>query len=177
MLTENVKVSSAVPETVDALTWMGYYLFFLFMLTLNSFKEELLFRSYPIENLKEKTTGIWTIILSASIIFSIVHHMLEPFTWTAFISRFLFGVFTCQVYIVTRSLWPIIGIHNGSNWFLITFSDAGNWKLGGLLLLTTGVDNQPLEIDSLYFLMSRGVAVIIMYLWMRKWNHSKTIDI
>ena len=168
---ENVGIISTVPDSVSDMSLVGYYLFFLFMLTLNSFKEELLFRSYAIENIEGEATGNWTVILIASAVFSVVHLVLEPFTWTAFISRFLFGVFTCQVYVVTRSLWPIVGIHNGSNWLAVTCSGEGNWKMGGILTVGEGgLDHQPLEIDPIHALATRGLAVAVMYVWMRRWQ-------
>jgi len=168
-LTESIQLDqlqlvNQVPASVGVPTLAGYYLFFIFMLTINSFKEELLFRSYPIENMAGESSANWAVILIASVIFSAVHLVLEPFTWVAFISRFLFGVFTCQVYVVTRSLWPIVGIHNGSNWLSVTFT--GNWKMGGLLSVTTGADNVPVDLSPSYSIVSRGLAVVLMCVWM-----------
>ena len=158
-MAEDVHISSAIPPETGGMLLTGYVIFFLFMLTLNSLKEELLFRSYPLENIGEASTSTWATILIASVIFSLVHLVLEPFTWTAFISRFLFGVFTCQVYLATRSIWPIVGIHNGSNWVYITVS--ANWKMGGVLSVTEGPEALAFESDPIYSIISRTLAVII----------------
>jgi len=165
----DLQFSSSVPASVSFPTLAGFYLFFLFMLTINSFKEELLFRSYAIENISGKTKSNWPVILIASAIFSAVHLVLEPPTWSAFISRFFFGVFTCQVYVVTRSIWPIVGIHNGSNWLGLTIGE--NWKMGEILTVTA--DNEPLTSEPIYGIISRGSAVLVMSVWMYRWSKGR----
>ncbi|MEE2751675.1 MAG: CPBP family intramembrane glutamic endopeptidase [Myxococcota bacterium] len=166
-LAEDVQFSSTIPDSVGVQSLAGYFLFFLFMLTLNSFKEELLFRSYPIENMAGESAGNWTVILLASAIFSFVHLFLEPFTWMAFINRFLFGVFTCQVYVATRSLWPVVGIHNANNWVVVTFF-MGEWRMGGFVSLTQGAEGVPFEPSPMYGIVSLALAVGLMVLWMQR---------
>lgn len=160
---EDVQVVSSLPDSVGAMTVVGYYIFFLFMLQLNSFKEELLFRSYPIENIEGESISSWTTILIASAIFSVVHLVLEPFTWGAFVYRFLFGVLACQIYVATRSLWMVVGIHSGFNWVSATFS--GNWKLGGLLAVTNS-DGTEAELSSQTPVIVVLVVAIGVYEWL-----------
>lgn len=164
-LSENVQVSNAIPASAGTLTVAGTFLFFLFMLTLNSFKEELLYRSYPLENIGGESMSAWTTILIASVIFSVVHLVLEPFTWAAFVYRFLFGVLVCQFYLGTRSIWPIVGIHNGVNWFQMTFT--GNWKMGGFLSVTVGAENTAFSMDSTHSIVSLTIAIVV-YEWIRR---------
>ena len=143
----------AVPEDVSVLSIVSYYSFFLVMLFLNSLKEEVLFRSYVIETFGEYQKGKWLVIVISSILFSVIHLVLEPPTLHSFIYRFLFGVFACQLYFMTRSIWFIIGVHSGWNWIVLTFE--GNWKLGGIFEMDLG-DEKDLFLISVLLIVTAG---------------------
>ncbi len=170
---EDVRLVSAVPDSVGAMSVVGYYLFFLFMLQLNSIKEELLFRSYPLENIEGESISSWTTILIASAIFSVVHLVLEPFTWSAFFYRFLFGVLACQFYVATRSLWLVVGIHSGFNWVSITFS--GHWKLGGLWAVTNS-DGSEAELNTRIPVTVVLLVAIAVYEWLQRRRSQDTAE-
>jgi membrane protease YdiL (CAAX protease family) len=133
-------VTYAVSENTSLFELADYYIFFfIFLLTLNSLKEELVYRAYPLEQLMNNKNILPYVIIVAALLFSLFHHFLEPFTWGAFVNRFLVGILTGILYSLSRSIWGIIGFHNGINLAEITFS--GNWKIGGLFKLADSSGN------------------------------------
>jgi membrane protease YdiL (CAAX protease family) len=129
-------LSWAVPDTVGPGELVASYLFFLLaLLTLNSLKEELLFRVYPLEVLG-RAGSAWPILLVSAALFAATHLVLEPPSLHGFGFRFLFGVLAGRLYLASGSLWAVIGAHNGWNW--VFGSISGNWRLGGLWMLSSG---------------------------------------
>ncbi len=120
-----------VPPETPAFTVIAYFaLWFLFLLTLNSLKEELVFRAYPIEQFNDRRRAALWVVLFVSLIFAAVHHVIEPFRLSAFLSRFSIALLFAYAYIRWRSIWLIVGIHNGTNF--VGFLLGGHWKSGGL---------------------------------------------
>lgn len=137
----NSNITWAVPNNTSLSIVIGFYLlFFVFFNTLNSFNEELLYRVYPLESLIGESKAVNIVIITvASMLFSLMHHFTEPFTWQLFIYRILFGITASCIYLITRSIWIVIGFHSGANWMELTFS--GNYQLGGLLSLSVNGEN------------------------------------
>ena len=133
-LAQNVTFEWTIPDTISKLNLFLYYSVFLFIVILNSFQEELLFRAFPLELFKKSNISIFYVLIGTSFIFSIVHNMTEPFSFLAFCTRFLMGFFLSLVYLESNSIWRIIGIHSGLNWTV--WSMTGNWEMGGLTKLT-----------------------------------------
>ncbi len=134
MIGGDVSLTWAVPSEVPAISVIGHFLLWMiFLLTLNSLKEELVFRAYPIELFNDHPrANIW-VVLSVSMIFAAVHHIIEPFSLSAFLSRFSLALVFAYAYYRWRSIWLIVGIHNGTNF--IGFLLGGQWKTGGLFNL------------------------------------------
>ncbi|MFA9397844.1 MAG: lysostaphin resistance A-like protein [Clostridiaceae bacterium] len=89
----------------------GVYMLFLSLITFIfvGFGEEIFFRGYIFNRLKESGGYIWSIIMS-SLIFMIFHigtysKLLD------FIDVFLAGIILVSIYIITDSLWMPIGFH------------------------------------------------------------------
>jgi hypothetical protein len=130
----DVHLVSNIPPEAAAGSVIGYFLFFLlFLLTLNSLKEELVFRAYPIEQFNDHRAAIVPILVFVSLVFAAVHHVVEPFRVSAFLSRFFIALMFSYAYFRWRSIWLVSGIHNGLN--LLGFLLGGHWKSGGLLKL------------------------------------------
>lgn len=126
-----VSIAWNVPAEASAGAVVGYFLlWFLFLLTLNSLKEELVFRTYPIEQFNDHPRAILWVLLFVSLIFAGVHHVIEPFRISAFLSRFSIALLFAYAYYRWRSIWLVVGIHNGSNF--VGFLLGGHWKSGGL---------------------------------------------
>ena len=84
----DVSINWNVPPEASLMSVVGYFLlWFFFLLTLNSLKEELVFRAYPIEQFNDHPHAIVWILLFVSLIFAGVHHVIEPFRISAFRSR------------------------------------------------------------------------------------------
>ena len=150
----------AVPDNIGMGSLAGHYAFFwLALLTLNSIKEEAVFRAYPLEALRHRI-GRWPVILVSALLFSAIHLILEPPSLLAFASRTAFGILACQIYLQRRSIWAAIGLHNGWNWLLLTTS--GNWKVGGVLTLD-GPDTG--NAGTLIHLAVQIVAIVIVERW------------
>jgi hypothetical protein len=86
---------------VSPLAWAPYFVWYLLALLLNSFNEELIYRAYAIEN----TKGIfglsaWGNVLAASLVFSLMHFLIESPDWLHFLYRLGFGI--------------VAGLHNQS---------------------------------------------------------------
>ena len=131
----NVHLTSNIPPQATVVSVVGYFLLFLlFLLTLNSLKEELVFRAYPIEQFNDHPRAIVLVLVFVSLVFAAVHHVIEPFRIASFLSRFFIAMLFSYVYFQWRSIWLIAGLHNGMN--LLGFLLVGHWKSGGLLKLT-----------------------------------------
>jgi len=165
LLGSNVTLTLNIPEGVSFWTVTGFFLLWLlFLLTLNSVKEELVFRAYPIEQFNDLKRYMPLMIVLVSFLFSAIHHIIEPFSLHAFISRFMIALLFSYVYFRTRSIWLISGIHNGVN-FLGFFLGA-SWKSGGLLHLSLKYPSSTVGtiIDVLIFSAS---ILVFHFIWKR----------
>lgn len=163
LLGSEVSLSSNIPPGVSLWVVVGYFLLWiLFLLTLNSLKEELVFRAYPIEQFNDQKKYMPLMVVLVSLVFAAIHHIIEPFSFHAFISRFMIALLFSYVYVRTRSIWLVSGIHNGVN-FLGFFLGAG-WKSGGLLHLSLNFPSPAVGtlLDVLIFSVS---IVLFHFLW------------
>ncbi len=163
---KNAALASNIPAGTPLLTVAGYFLLWLlFLLTLNSLKEELVFRAYPIEQFNDRKKFMPLIIVLISLVFSAVHHIIEPFSLSAFISRFIIAVFFSYVYFRTRSIWLVAGLHNGTNF--LGFLLGGQWTSGGLLRLTFDYPSETVVILIDIFMMT-AATVLFHLIWKRQ---------
>jgi membrane protease YdiL (CAAX protease family) len=168
----NISLKWAVPAEVSMLSVIGHFLLWLlFLLTLNSLKEELVFRAYPIELFNDHPRAFIWIIIFISLLFAAIHHIIEPFRLSAFLSRFSIAIVFAYAYYRWRSIWLIVGIHNGTNF--IGFLLGGMWKSGGLFDFdfTTPSSEVIITVDLAVKLLT---LVLIHYVW--KKAHTKQIN-
>jgi len=151
-------INWSVPGNIGPGEMIAYYVYYLiFLLTLNSLTEEVVYRAFPLENLWDKKSNYFLTVLLVAILFAAVHHLLEPFSWSVFTTRVLFGTLAGILYCQHRSIWLPVGLHNGWNWVSTSFT--GNWKCGGIfdlevsndLLSLTTISNTILFLAILYF--------------------------
>jgi membrane protease YdiL (CAAX protease family) len=162
----DASLATNVPSGTSFFTVFGYFaLWLFFLLTLNSLKEELVFRAYPIEQFNDYPGYMIPIIIAVSLVFSAVHHVIEPFTLSAFISRFLIALLFCYVYYRSRSIWLVAGIHNGVNF--LGFLLGGSWKSGGLLHLSLEYPSETISIGINVFITAIALAGFYLY-WRKK---------
>lgn len=127
-LATHVECTVAVPSKVSVPELAGAYAFFLVVVVLlNSLKEELVFRAYPLTAMRDRDRRL-LIVVSATL-FAAVHLVLEPPSVSGALDRWLYGILFAQVYLMTSSLWGAIGVHSGVNLVPSTFS--GDWTMGG----------------------------------------------
>lgn len=113
--------------------WLPYFAWFLFTLFLNSFNEELAYRSFPISNSASKSgVKMLGIVCLTALIFSLVHFILEPPLFDKFLYRFCFGLLAGLLFLRGRSLWLIVGLHTGWNFAALSISN-GDWRTGVLV--------------------------------------------
>ncbi len=169
----DISIKVCIPENVSIFTMAAYMLFnFLFLLTLNSLKEELVFRTYPIEQFNDYPNLMIPIIVLVSLVFAAVHHILVPFKIDAFMSRFTIALVLSFVYFKWRSIWFIAGIHNGLNLLVYLFS--GNYKMGGLLNLTIA-NATPKGTSVLIDIITATTCILIFnYIWKIERRRSKS---
>jgi len=155
----NVRLESNIPPDATILSIVGYFLLsFVLLLTLNSLKEELVFRTYPIEQFNDLPQAIVPVLVFVSLVFAAVHHIIEPFQLSVFLSRFSLALLFSYAYFRWRSIWLIAGIHNGLNF--IGFLLGGQWKAGGLLKLTHDPPGQVVEITIHLAIMAVALALL-----------------
>jgi membrane protease YdiL (CAAX protease family) len=163
----DVHLASNIPPEAGVISVVGYFLLFLlFLLTLNSLKEELVFRAYPIEQFNDRPRAIVPVLIFVSLLFAAVHHVIEPFTISAFLSRFSIALLFSYVYFRWRSIWLIVGLHNGLN--LLSFLLVGHWKSGGLLKLTYESPGQTVEVA-----IQLGVMIVALVVFHLVWQRSR----
>ncbi|MBS3742378.1 MAG: CPBP family intramembrane metalloprotease [Candidatus Cloacimonetes bacterium] len=168
LIGRNVQLSWNVPSGVPAISVIGYFaLWFLFLLTLNSLKEELVFRAYPIEQFNDKPGAMIWILIFVSLIFAAVHHVLEPFSISAFLSRFSIALVLAYAYFRWHSIWLVVGIHNGANF--MGFLLRGHWKSGGLFKLTFDAPSPETIIIVDFLAKIIGLTLLHLY-WLKSKN-------
>ena len=128
---DNMVYGSTIPEGTSVLrVVVAYAYFFIVFLTVNSIGEELVFRCYPIEQIKDKPRMLSMVIVLVAIIFALVHFIVREPSLNGFFMLSLTSIFYSLIYLNWRSIWVLVGIHNGMNFSNLTFSE--NWEMGGL---------------------------------------------
>ena len=151
----------AIPESVGGVEFaLTYFSFWLVFLTLNSIKEEYLFRAYALEAMKGQEP-MWLVMTMSSALFALAHVLLGPPNLLAMGNQFLFGLLCCQIYIRRRSIWASIGFHNGWNWFM--FSLSGDWRIGGLI---RGVGFEDTSQKLWVHLVIQAVVLLAVVRWL-----------
>lgn len=163
-----ISIALIIPKEVSVITMISYLLLnVLFLLTLNSLKEELVFRTYPIEQFNDHPQLMIPVIVIVSLVFAAVHHILLPFQIDDFIYRFTVALVLSFVYYRWRSIWLISGLHNGLN--LLNNLTSGNYKMGGLTDLT--IANDPSK--GMTIIIDVAVAIVIIIIFNYIWNKEK----
>lgn len=164
----NISIVLSIPQEVSVLAIIGYFLLnILFLLTLNSLKEELVFRTYPINQFDDYPQLMIPVLIIVSLVFASVHHILVPFALDDFVSRFTIALVLSFVFYRWRSIWLIAGVHNGLN--LFEYLTGGNYKMGGLLKLS--MENDPsLEVS---IAIDLGLAIIFILIFNFIWKKEK----
>ncbi len=139
VLSKDSQLSWAISST-SFLTWLLYYAWFIFLMSLNSLNEELIYRSYPISSLcKTGIKPIYAILFSATL-FSLVHFLAEGPSLSSFFYRLSFGFLVGIIYFRKQNIWPVVALHTGLNIVANGFSDS-TW-MTGTLITTTNVSSQ-----------------------------------
>lgn len=161
----NAETVNYVPVThsdVSTVTYLWYYLYFLFGFVFwNSFIEELGTRAYPIQNLKNEMNPhiIFSIM---GLIFALGHFVLNDFSIGYFTSLFVASYIYSLIYYYSESIWLSVGVHSGVNWVGFSFFGT-NWKLGALYNIEiSGVPSWIAEYSNV--LIQLVFLVIIVYL-------------
>lgn len=111
--------------------WFPYFAWYLALLVLNSWSEELVYRLFPIEALRGHYSP-YLIVLGTATTFSLMHFVIEEPNLSYFLYRLAFGMMAGFLYLNWRSLWLITGLHTGWNFLSLSVSDA-HWKVGGMI--------------------------------------------
>jgi membrane protease YdiL (CAAX protease family) len=128
---QNMAYESSVPDGTPLLRVAAAYAYFFFIfLTVNSIGEELVFRCYPIEHFQESPRTLSFVIVLFAVLFALLHFIVREPSWRGFFMLSLTSIFYSLIYLNWRSIWVLVGIHNGMNFVNLTFSE--NWEMGGL---------------------------------------------
>ena len=121
--------SNIVPTDLSLLRYILHYLYFLIgFITLNSFIEEFSLRAYPFENLRKRIHPA-ILAVASSLVFTVGHFFVNEFSIPYALALMSAGLLYSCVYFQTGSIWAIVGVHNGANWFTFTFFGS-SWKIG-----------------------------------------------
>ncbi|MFL5815684.1 MAG: CPBP family intramembrane glutamic endopeptidase [Bdellovibrionia bacterium] len=148
-------VSAAVPDHVDSWTLACYVAWIVLTLILNSISEELVFRAFPLMLAKQYQFSQLLSILMTSLLFAGIHFITRAPSLSDFTYLVLYGAVFCLFFVMTDSLWFVIGVHTGSNALSMLF--AGNWKVGGFLKI-----QWPSETPSQSYTLSAVLALLIL---------------
>ncbi|AEA43017.1 CPBP family intramembrane glutamic endopeptidase [Fluviicola taffensis] len=134
MSASEVKFVSVIPSNSSIPVYIGYYIYFFFgMLIWNSLIEELGCRAYPIEALR-KHLNPHIIFTLMGVLFTLGHFVVRDFDISYAISLFITSYALSGIYYYSGSIWLVIGVHTGMNWFGFSFGgNVDNWKLGALV--------------------------------------------
>lgn len=112
--------------------FLGYASFYTFV----AFNEEIAFRGYILQNLREDWGGLVS-LLASSFLFGLLHALNPHFTPLSLMGITLAGVVMAYGYFITRSLWLPIAFHFSWNFAqgpLFSFPVSGLESEGFLLL-------------------------------------------
>ncbi len=155
------KIVWAVPHDVPVLSLILHAFFVLiFILTINSLKEELVFRAYPLEQFMDRPKAMIIIIVLVSLFFSGIHAMYLPFSLNALVHRFDIALLFSFAYYHWRSVWFISGIHTGANIIAFMFF-SGKWQVGGLWMVSSSETSEILNI--ILYSVVIGITMLILY--------------
>jgi len=103
--------------------------------------EEILFRGVAFRYLEE-WLGSWPAVLASAVIFGSVHIFAAGATWLSTAATIVeAGLLFAMVYLLTRSLWWVIGVHSAWNFVLsiiLGLPVSGNVNEGLLIVRPTG---------------------------------------
>jgi membrane protease YdiL (CAAX protease family) len=110
----------------------GYFALFI----LAGASEEIVFRGYILQNLREWPGTILAVVIS-SILFGLVHGLNPHFNLFAVLNIALAGVAFCYAYLITGNLWLPLAFHFSWNFFQgPVFSFPVSGMISGGLLMT-----------------------------------------
>ena len=154
------RVRSTWPRDATPLYALGILAMLIVGLVLNSYIEELVFRAYPIEQLTDTSMSAVLIVLASALLFSLVHHIIEPFNARVFLMRFLVGVIFGELYVLTGSIWLLIGVHTGVNAAGLIYT--GQWRIGGILHLEHDRDAWEMRLNwGLFAVLILGLGALL----------------
>ena len=111
---------------------VGYFTLFI----LAGASEEIMFRGYILQNLREWPGTILAVVIS-SVLFGLVHGLNPNFNLFATLNIALAGVAFCYAYLITGNLWLPLAFHFSWNFFQgPVFSFPVSGMISGGLLLT-----------------------------------------
>ncbi len=128
---DNMVYGSTIPPGTSMLRIVAAYTyFFIVFLNVNSIGEELVFRTYPLEQMMSKPRMLPITIVVLAIMFALLHFIVREPSLNGFFMLSLTSIFYSLIYLNWRSIWVLVGVHNGMNFSNLTFSE--NWEMGGL---------------------------------------------
>lgn len=151
--------TNIVPTDLSMISYVLHYLYFLIgFITLNSFIEEFSIRAYPFENLRKRIHPV-ILAVASSVVFTAGHFLANEFSIPYALALMSAGLLYSCVYFQTGSIWAVVGLHNGANWFTFTFFGS-SWKIGHIYETTiSGTPQWIAEYSScIAYLLAIGVA-------------------
>ena len=172
----NIEFASSIPEGTSILrVIMAYSYFFFVFLTVNSIGEELVFRCYPIEHLLDNRKILPYAIIVVAILFALLHFIVRAPSWSGFFTLSLTSILFSLIYLNWRSIWVLVGIHNGKNFMNLTFSE--NWEMGGLFTWTGDAMKGIAIYLNIYNYAVPIIAIVILYLMFKRSEIKMTQEI
>lgn len=101
---------TGISKSADFTGLLVYFVGFL----IQGMEEEVLYRGFLYQSLKEKSSISFAVILS-SLLFSISHCNNNGFEFLAFINLFLFGVVAALIYQKYKNIWMVAAFHGTWN--------------------------------------------------------------
>lgn len=104
-------VITGISSSADILSLIVYFLGFL----IQGMEEEILYRCYLFQSLKEKSS-IWFATLISAVVFSLAHYNNIGFGIMPFLNLFLWGIFAAMLYERFHNIWIISTFHGTWNY-------------------------------------------------------------
>ena len=159
----DVGLEWSVPQGTPFVAIVSHYLFFfLVFLTANSFGEEMVFRCYPVEQFRDDPRMLLWAVGVATMLFAAIHFIIGTFSIEWLIGLVGFAAIATYIYYRWRSVWLIVGLHSGASF--VSFSLAGNWRMGGLVRLVPTVPEASPWVGVLF--LTVDVALFALALWL-----------
>lgn len=137
------------------------------------FGEESLFRGYLI-NCLPKTTPKFAIAIISAMLFTLAHMFDHKLPILRFVEILLFGLTFAVIYLASRSIWLVAGLHFSIDFFYYFLGIGG--ESNGAYLISTSLNEEKTNLVLIINVIMVFILFLISLILVRKQSRNQTIN-